>query len=259
MHFKLDRNCSYISCFLIIAGTKPLHPYIVARWHSNRIADFGLTDHVFYLVRVCRPSRSCWKEREAERWALVLDASDVSADCARVCDQSSFAGVAEGRCQWGDAAKRLRETTESLVARYAYGVAKLRPAGRIPCTFFPGTIFSTVDSGEKALTVACHVNRTVSGPPVARQSRIWPSGQNVWQPLTYAQQCATSLLFCCSTCVTVQGVNVIGYRYIDQESATLFNKRTNLLHLPEDMVGVEPQNVDIVSFFMRIHKNVGYI
>ena len=31
-----------------------------------------------------------------------------------------------------------------------------------------------------------HVNRTVSGPPVARQPRIRPSGQNVWPSLGYA-------------------------------------------------------------------------
>jgi len=28
-----------------------------------------------------------------------------------------------------------------------------------------------------------NVNRTVSGPPVTRESRIRPSGQNVWPPL----------------------------------------------------------------------------
>jgi len=75
------------------------------------------------------------------------------------------------------------------------GVGKLRPVGRIPpadrfnsarqipCTFFASTMFPIVDSSATALAVACHVNSTVSGFPVARQPRIQPSGQNVWPPL----------------------------------------------------------------------------
>jgi len=34
-----------------------------------------------------------------------------------------------------------------------------------------------------------YVNRTVSGPPVARQSRIWPSGQKFWPPLVQIVTC----------------------------------------------------------------------
>ena len=74
-------------------------------------------------------------------------------------------------------------------------MAKLRPAGRIRpadqfirpakylANFFSNATFPTGDSNATALTAACHVNRTVAGPPVARQSRIRPSGQNVWPPL----------------------------------------------------------------------------
>jgi len=42
-----------------------------------------------------------------------------------------------------------------------------------------------------------------------------------------------------------------------QGSATFFNKRVFLLHLPAHRVGVEPQNVDTVSFFMRFHRDLG--
>jgi len=49
--------------------------------------------------------------------------------------------------------------------------------------FFINFTFPTVDSSATALTAACHANRTVSSPPVARQSRIRPSGQNVWPSL----------------------------------------------------------------------------
>jgi len=30
-----------------------------------------------------------------------------------------------------------------------------------------------------------------------------------------------------------------------------------LLHLPADITGVEPQNVDTVLFFLRLHKGIG--
>jgi len=50
---------------------------------------------------------------------------------------------------------------------------------QISCIFFQVPRFRL----STASTAACHVNRTVSGPPVARQSRIRPSGQNVWPPL----------------------------------------------------------------------------
>ena len=56
---------------------------------------------------------------------------------------------------------------------------QFNPTCCIPCTFFSSATFQTVGSSATALTAACHVNRTVSGPPVARQSRIRPSGQNV--------------------------------------------------------------------------------
>jgi len=74
-------------------------------------------------------------------------------------------------------------------------VAKLRPVSRIrPATqlirpgkylanFFLIATFPTGDSSATALTAVCHVNRTVADPAVARQSRIRPSGQNVWPPL----------------------------------------------------------------------------
>ena len=42
----------------------------------------------------------------------------------------------------------------------------------IPCKFFSSATFPTVDSSATAFTAACHVNCTISGPPVARQSRI---------------------------------------------------------------------------------------
>ena len=58
----------------------------------------------------------------------------------------------------------------------------IRPAKYL-ANFFLNATFPTVDSSATALTAACHVNRTVSGPPVSRQSRIRPSGQNVWPPL----------------------------------------------------------------------------
>ena len=75
------------------------------------------------------------------------------------------------------------------------GVAKLQPTGciqptskfipscQIPCTFLSSATFSTVDSSATALAVACHINHTVSDPPVARQSRIQPSRKNIWPPL----------------------------------------------------------------------------
>ena len=58
----------------------------------------------------------------------------------------------------------------------------IRPAKYL-ANFFLNATFPTVDSSATALTAACHVNRSVSGPPVARQSRIRPSGQNVWPSL----------------------------------------------------------------------------
>jgi len=42
-----------------------------------------------------------------------------------------------------------------------------------------------------------------------------------------------------------------------QGSATFFNKRAILLHLPADMTGEEPQNVDDVLFFMGLHSSIG--
>jgi len=74
-------------------------------------------------------------------------------------------------------------------------VAKLRPAGRIrpaKCfAHFPSCAsFPTADRSAIRLVAACHVNRTVSGPAVARQSRIRSSGQNVWPLLR--QVCATA-------------------------------------------------------------------
>jgi len=41
-----------------------------------------------------------------------------------------------------------------------------------------------------------------------------------------------------------------------RESATFFNKRA-VLHLPAYRNGEEPQNVDTVSFFMRLHRGIG--
>jgi len=37
---------------------------------------------------------------------------------------------------------------------------------------FSSATFPTVDSSATALSAACDLNRTVSGPPVARQSRF---------------------------------------------------------------------------------------
>jgi len=37
-------------------------------------------------------------------------------------------------------------------------------------------------------------------------------------------------------------------------SAIVFNKGVILLHVPADMTSEEPQNVNTVSFFMRLHK-----
>jgi len=54
----------------------------------------------------------------------------------------------------------------------------IRPA-KYFANLFLNARFPTVDSSATGLTVACHVNRTVSGPPVGRQSRIRPSGQNI--------------------------------------------------------------------------------
>ena len=80
-------------------------------------------------------------------------------------------------------------------SRSASAVTKLRTVGRIrpadqfnrtsqiSCKIFSSATLPTVDSSATASTAACHVNHTVSGPPVARQSRIRPSGQNVWPPL----------------------------------------------------------------------------
>ena len=63
-------------------------------------------------------------------------------------------------------------------------VAKLWPVGpirptnqfnqtrQIFCKSFSSATFPTADSSTTALTAACHVNHAVSGPPVARQSRI---------------------------------------------------------------------------------------
>jgi len=56
-------------------------------------------------------------------------------------------------------------------------VAQLRPADQfdparqIPCTFSSNAAFATVDSSATALAAACHVNRALSGPPVAKGVR----------------------------------------------------------------------------------------
>jgi len=62
---------------------------------------------------------------------------------------------------------------------YTAGVAKLRPADQfnptrqIPCIFFSGTTFPTVDSIGCCLSHKWYCTRLSS----ARQSRIRPSGQ----------------------------------------------------------------------------------
>jgi len=43
-------------------------------------------------------------------------------------------------------------------------------ARQISCTFFSSTTFPTFDSSATALAAACHVNRTVSGPPCSGQA-----------------------------------------------------------------------------------------
>jgi len=43
-------------------------------------------------------------------------------------------------------------------------------AYQIPYTFFSSTTFPTMDSDVTASGAACHVNHTVSDPPVAKQS-----------------------------------------------------------------------------------------
>jgi len=58
----------------------------------------------------------------------------------------------------------------------------IRPAKYL-ANFLLNATFPTVGSSATTLTAACHVNRTVSGLPVSRQSPIRPSGQNVWPPL----------------------------------------------------------------------------
>jgi len=35
-----------------------------------------------------------------------------------------------------------------------------------------------------------------------------------------------------------------------------FNKRAILFHLQSDMTGEEPQNVDDILFFMRLHRSI---
>jgi len=40
-------------------------------------------------------------------------------------------------------------------------------------------------------------------------------------------------------------------------SATILNKRAVLLHLPAYKTDEEQQNIDTVSFFMRLHRDVG--
>jgi len=41
---------------------------------------------------------------------------------------------------------------------------------QISCIFFSSATFPTVGSSATASTAACHVNRIITGPPVARQS-----------------------------------------------------------------------------------------
>jgi len=60
-----------------------------------------------------------------------------------------------------------------------------RAASGLPNKFFSSTQFPTVDSSARALASVCHVNHIVSGPPVARQSHVRPSGRKVWPPVFY--------------------------------------------------------------------------
>ena len=63
------------------------------------------------------------------------------------------------------------------------------PACQIPCTFFSSTPFLTVDSSATWLAAACHVNRIVSGRPVARQSLIWPRVKTFGYPCSITTNC----------------------------------------------------------------------
>jgi len=60
------------------------------------------------------------------------------------------------------------------------------------------------------------------------------------------------------SCWTLKG-GILGLRWgsPSPEPATFLNKRAILQHLPADMTGEEPQNVDDVLFFMQRHRTIG--
>jgi len=58
-------------------------------------------------------------------------------------------------------------------------------------------------------------------------------------------------------CLRIEQYNIFTIYPLAQGSATLFQKRAILQHLPADMTIEEPQNVHTVLYFKRLHRGIG--
>ena len=196
----LETKISLSSKFLRNLGSMPktfTHVLSTSRKHT-----------IGFLVKIfgecCGSRLRCWRPPVLAIKSLY----SCSEICVRVGRNKSRPFTVGIGIRQGCVLSPLLFSLHQWWRNYGPPISLIRPAKYL-AHFFQVPHFR-LDSSATALTAACHVNHTVSGPPVARQSRIRPSGKRVWFSLVY-MNCIDSY------CWVEEGVTFVSCR-INRES-----------------------------------------